>query len=56
MTAAQLQPNLKEAEMTSDELRALEITRRRALWELAKLSPGDPEALAHLAVLDDVDL
>lgn len=55
MTAAQLQPNLKEAEMTSDELRALEITRRRTLWELASLSPGDPKAIKLLVILDDLD-
>jgi hypothetical protein len=55
MTAAQLQPNLKEAEMTNDELRALESTRRRALWELASLSPGDPKAFNLLTTLDDLD-
>ena len=41
--------------MTSDELRALEITRRRALWELASLSPGDPKASRLLIILDDLD-
>lgn len=55
MTRAQLQPNLKEAEMTSDELRALESTRRRALWELASFSPGDPKASRPLIILDDLD-
>ncbi|MCQ3032516.1 hypothetical protein NLO88_17830 [Pseudomonas syringae] len=41
--------------MTSDELRALEITRRRALWELASFSPGDPKASRLLIILDDLD-
>ena len=41
--------------MTSDELRELEITRRRALWALASLHPGDSMALGVLAILDDLD-
>ena len=41
--------------MTSDELRALESTRRRALWELASFSPGDPKASRLLIILDDLD-
>ncbi|MDY0937995.1 hypothetical protein [Pseudomonas viridiflava] len=55
MTTTQLQPNLKEAEMTSDELRALESTRRRALWELASFSPSDPKASRLLIILDDLE-
>lgn len=41
--------------MTSDELHALESTRRRALWELASLSPGDPKASRLLIILDDLE-
>lgn len=46
---------LKEAEMTHDELRKLERTRRRALWEIARFLPGDPEAADALAILNDLD-
>jgi hypothetical protein len=41
--------------MASDELRALEITRRRTLWELASLSLGDPKASRLLIILDDLE-
>lgn len=41
--------------MTSDELRELERTRRRALWALASLHPGDLIALGILAILHDLD-
>lgn len=41
--------------MTSDDLRELERTRRRALWALASLHPGDSVALGVLAILDDLD-
>lgn len=41
--------------MTHDELRELEKTRRKALWELASLHPGDPEASDRLAILDHLD-
>lgn len=41
--------------MTHDELRELERTRRRALWELANLTPGDPKVSDHLAILDGLD-
>ncbi|MEO6678467.1 MAG: hypothetical protein ABIO21_13960 [Pseudomonas sp.] len=37
------------------ELRELERTRRRALWTLASLPPGDPMASDALAILDDLD-
>ncbi|WP_041931535.1 hypothetical protein [Pseudomonas poae] len=41
--------------MNQDELRKLESTRRRVLWELASLSPGDPKASRLLIILDDLD-
>jgi hypothetical protein len=41
--------------MTSDELRKLERTRRRALGALASIHPGDSAALDALAILDDLD-
>ena len=47
--------NLKEAEMTHDELRKLESARRKALWEIARFLPGDSEAADALAILDDLD-
>jgi hypothetical protein len=42
--------------MTRSDLRELESERRRALWALANIPPGDLKALIHLAVLDDLDL
>lgn len=41
--------------MTSKELSELERARRRALWALASLHPGDSMALGVLAILDDLD-
>jgi hypothetical protein len=41
--------------MTHDELRELETTRRKALWVLANLPPGDLKASDALAILDDLD-
>lgn len=42
--------------MTHDEeLRHLEKVRRKALWALASLSPGDSQALDVLHVLKDVE-
>lgn len=41
--------------MTHDELRELETTRRKALWVLASLPPGDLTASDALAILDDLD-
>lgn len=41
--------------MTHDELRELEKARRKALWALASLHPGNPEAFDHLAILDHLD-
>lgn len=47
--------NLKETEVTHDELRKLEHTRRRALWEIARFHPDDPKAADALAILDHLD-
>lgn len=41
--------------MHPDELHERESRRRRALWLLSSLSPGDPKAAATLAILDDLD-
>lgn len=41
--------------MPCDLLREREKTRRRVLWALASLHPGDPNASDLLAVLDDLD-
>jgi len=41
--------------MTHDELRQLEGARRRTLWALASLRPGDPKASYLLGILDDLD-
>ncbi|MCU0120539.1 hypothetical protein N8H74_19930 [Pseudomonas sp. B2M1-30] len=42
--------------MTIDHrLRSLEIARRRALWALADLQPGDARAETLLAELEEVD-
>jgi hypothetical protein len=42
--------------MTSDaELPEREIARRKALWALASIVPGDPRALSVLDVLDDIE-
>ncbi|WP_330214722.1 hypothetical protein [Pseudomonas sp. AM8] len=41
--------------MTHHELRQLEGARRRTLWALASLRPGDPNASDLLAILDDLD-
>ena len=49
------QINKDAAEMTHDELRQLEGARRRTLWALASLRPGDPNASHLLAILDDLD-
>jgi hypothetical protein len=45
----------KEAEMTCDLLRERERTRRRILWALASLRPGDPTASELLSILDELD-
>ena len=41
--------------MTTDQLRKLEVAKRRALWALAELKPGDPAAVKVLVELDEVD-
>jgi len=41
--------------MTCDLLRERERTRRKVLWALASLRPGDPNASDLLAILDDLD-
>ena len=42
--------------MPDDELRELEAKRRRALWMLANISPGDSKAFDALSILDNLDL
>lgn len=41
--------------MPDDELRELEAKRRKALWMLANISPGDSKAFEALSILDDLD-
>lgn len=38
-----------------DDLRTRESVRRKALWTLSHLMPGDPRAAAILDVLDDIE-
>lgn len=38
----------------ADDLRTRESVRRKALWTLSHLVPGDPQAAAILNVLDDI--
>jgi hypothetical protein len=40
--------------MTPDNLQDRETSRRKALWTLAHLQPGDPKAVAVIQVLDDI--
>lgn len=40
---------------SDDPLHLRENRRRRALWTLAHLGPGDPRALCVLRVLDEID-
>ncbi|NNA70981.1 hypothetical protein [Pseudomonas gessardii] len=42
--------------MPDDELRELEAKRRKALWMLENISPGDPKGFEALSILDDLDL
>ena len=42
--------------MRHNDLRELEAKRRKALWMLASISPGDPKAFDALSILDDLDL
>ena len=39
----------------ADNLRSRESVRRKALWTLSHLVPGDPKAAAILDVLDDIE-
>ncbi|WP_434603128.1 hypothetical protein J3P85_07335 [Pseudomonas sp. Z1-12] len=39
----------------ADDLRTLESVRRKALWTLSHLVPGNPQAVAILNVLDDIE-
>lgn len=41
--------------MPHDKLHELECTRRRVLWKLTSLYPGDPNASELLAILDDLE-
>lgn len=40
--------------MTPDNLQDRETSRRKALWTLAHLPPGDPKAVAVIQVLDEI--
>jgi hypothetical protein len=39
----------------ADDLRSHDAVRRKALWTLSHLIPGDPKAAAILDVLDDIE-
>ena len=39
----------------ADDLRTRESVRRKALWTLSHLMPGDPKAVTILDVLDDIE-
>ena len=39
----------------AEDLRTRESVRRKALWTLSHLVPGDPQAAAILNVLDDIE-
>lgn len=41
--------------MADDDLRTREAVRRKALWTLSHLMPGDPKAAAILDVLEEID-
>lgn len=47
--------NEVRAEMTEDKLREVDTARQKAIWALASLHPGDPDALVHLSILDTRD-
>lgn len=40
---------------SGDDLHLRETARRKALWALADLIPGDPRAVDALAIIDDID-
>lgn len=54
--AARHQRQQEVTQMPDDELRELEAKRRKALWRLANISPGDSKAFDALSILDDLDL
>ncbi len=41
--------------VSHDDLRLSEAARRKALWALADLPPGDPRATDALVILDDIE-
>ena len=54
--AARHQRQQEVTQMPDDELRELEAKRRKALWMLANISPGDSKAFDALSILDDLEL
>ncbi|OYT80884.1 MAG: DNA helicase UvrD [Pseudomonas sp. PGPPP2] len=54
--AARYQRQQEVTQMPDDELRELEAKRRKALWMLANISPGDSKAFDALSILDYLDL
>lgn len=54
--AARHQRQQEVTQMPDDELRELEAKRRKALWMLANISPGDSKAFDALSILDDLVL
>jgi len=42
--------------MSHEKIRSREAVRRKALWKLASLKPGHPEAAALIAILNSISL
>ncbi|WP_054881399.1 hypothetical protein [Pseudomonas sp. NBRC 111128] len=42
--------------MSQEKIRSREARRRKALWKLASLKPGHPEAAALIAILNSISL
>jgi hypothetical protein len=42
--------------MATDNIYPREMARRKAFWELARFTPGDPMAAGTLAILDAIEL
>lgn len=42
--------------MSEEKVRARELTRRQALWKLASLKPGHPEAVPLVAILERISI
>ena len=40
---------------SDDDLHLRETARRKALWALADIAPGDPRAIEALVILNDID-